>query len=752
MSERSVITALFRDLPRTPATVTEELMRGLNAYYVQDKSILPSEKSKAFSLWVLKQISCWYDRPEQSEASSSTAQGVHQLLVAVCSTPSCGLLREQWEAPPGELSVTRRALASEKPGVLYSRQYATQTLSSFTLSLKWHKSPLEAELLLSIFKVCPSLVHGWFKRPDQPLLSMKGLLSVIEQTEFLTAVIDLPLGVHSLYELSTEQLLDNSLPTCVTRKFVQSGLTSSHPLVVFTTLRLITSALRKSLAIFESIQEEQSAVDHRDFRSIREALRTHLIERLPDICFFSTLISSTRKSEGLLIEAVGRLLEVYSRCFPSEADDSSPASWLRILSERVNAEHGSDSLRERDVVIHHALRAISLTDGPDWYRQSASTGTTCMFIQFVKAIIMAGGNITEASKPVLARAVQQSSAFSSSPSAFPAIALIMSLQRVTQDALEHVLAFLNQSLIHFTSTSLRYHDELAQILRDRSSDTTEAPPSLIHLAILDQWPHLESDGPSGAPQRRLILDWIASYLAYSGSCGEDRAALRAISQRFTQLITDPALRGHLTLAFEREATKIPSEAAQAAAETLSGRDPGSLHMEKAVLDQSNAMSAGVDYHKTARQMKSSQLQEILGIDDMMLQLCCTDEERRGSAASELISVAGKLQTAEDAVSLQLWLLLKELIETTDTVIDGNKLPTVLAAFAAEAFAVLHNPLHPMYERINEFTNRGPSWDLDKIPILHSILRGSGDPDEPYYRNLDWLCKVLVRGLSTPEVS
>jgi len=62
-----------------------------------------------------------------------------------------------------------------------------------------------------------------------------------------------------------------------------------------------------------------------------------------------------------------------------------------------------------------------------------------------------------------------------------------------------------------------------------------------------------------------------------------------------------------------------------------------------------------------------------------------------------------------------------------------------------------DPQHFLYGKINQFLNNGPSWDLDKIPLLHSILIREPDGDRTYYKEVEWLLDTLDAGLRWRKV-
>ncbi len=87
------------------------------------------------------------------------------------------------------------------------------------------------------------------------------------------------------------------------------------------------------------------------------------------------------------------------------------------------------------------------------------------------------------------------------------------------------------------------------------------------------------------------------------------------------------------------------------------------------------------------------------------------------------------------------------------VIDDAPVPYLVGVFAARAVAVLSDPLHVMYPKLNAFLNRGPAWELTRLPSywIEQVLL---QPPEQVQSadEAEWLLELLLDGLRTSEVS
>ncbi len=87
-------------------------------------------------------------------------------------------------------------------------------------------------------------------------------------------------------------------------------------------------------------------------------------------------------------------------------------------------------------------------------------------------------------------------------------------------------------------------------------------------------------------------------------------------------------------------------------------------------------------------------------------------------------------------------------------IDEKSLQYLVGSFAAQMIAVVANPLHVMYPKVNRFLNRAPKWDISRLPSYwaEKILHNPPEEDDGFHKEVSWLLEVIIDGLRTPEVS
>ena len=74
--------------------------------------------------------------------------------------------------------------------------------------------------------------------------------------------------------------------------------------------------------------------------------------------------------------------------------------------------------------------------------------------------------------------------------------------------------------------------------------------------------------------------------------------------------------------------------------------------------------------------------------------------------------------------------------------------------ATRSVQVLDDPLHFMYPKINKFLNKGPQWNVAKLPSywIDKVFLHEPVEDDAHNREVDWVLDTLIDGLRTTAVS
>ena len=100
------------------------------------------------------------------------------------------------------------------------------------------------------------------------------------------------------------------------------------------------------------------------------------------------------------------------------------------------------------------------------------------------------------------------------------------------------------------------------------------------------------------------------------------------------------------------------------------------------------------------------------------------------------------------------MLVGEIIETAEKIIADGPLAYYAGVLAAGLVSVLSDPLHLMYVKVNKFLNRGPEWNVAKLPSywVDKVLMNPPTDDDGHDQEAEWLLDGLIDGLRTSAVS
>lgn len=102
---------------------------------------------------------------------------------------------------------------------------------------------------------------------------------------------------------------------------------------------------------------------------------------------------------------------------------------------------------------------------------------------------------------------------------------------------------------------------------------------------------------------------------------------------------------------------------------------------------------------------------------------------------------------------QIYLLIGELVDTAKDIVEDDALPYFVGEFSARALKVMADPLHFLYGEINEFLDKGPPWQVARLPSYWTDRVLSHPPldDDAYFVQVEWLLEALIAGLRTSKV-
>lgn len=119
----------------------------------------------------------------------------------------------------------------------------------------------------------------------------------------------------------------------------------------------------------------------------------------------------------------------------------------------------------------------------------------------------------------------------------------------------------------------------------------------------------------------------------------------------------------------------------------------------------------------------------------------------------LIFVLSSAQESSHSDNVGIYIISGEVLETARRHGAETPLPYIAGELAVRLLSVIIDPLHALYAKANKFLNKGPCWEIGKIPSywIDKILYNEPEYDNAHKDELSWLLGLFVHGLRTNKV-
>jgi nucleolar pre-ribosomal-associated protein 1 len=300
---------------------------------------------------------------------------------------------------------------------------------------------------------------------------------------------------------------------------------------------------------------------------------------------------------------------------------------------------------------------------------------------------------------------------------------------------------------HRASTTIVHGEETEE------NDEKMGPVSLLLPTIAEQWPFIIKSSETKTLDE--IAKFVANYIAASIKILEDKKIIKAVVKTLATACPEGS-KARKTIERSRklvDGLEIPEppESSSKSADTPNGdlvKEQASADIELSML---RITDVDADDHSALTKWITKEIEEVIeeGHAAALITLLSSPHlSARKEAMSNIAKLALKLKNSSYEEREQIWLLLSELMETAGPQISDQALPTIITAFASHALAILRDPLHCLYPKANKFLSQGPTWELDKFPLLHAILNEPPTLDDAHYAEASFLLTYLASGLRT----
>jgi len=784
LNQREVVAALTRDLKDDPPFIVREVLEILKSCVLQDETLPRDAKTKvvnANSLGRIAMLYRYYQFDEElttDRAIKSVETVAHEFLLLACTSLDIGILNRQAGFYPRginpdevpDTSVEQKTINLGLDGIEWMDHFTDSVpvrntiLSDFLQDLRPWSSIKQSELLLSIFKLAPELVASYFIRKKDFSFEPKLTATWIGYSAFVFSSLQLPIpkyfGHHQKYARlppPTSIVLENLLPRALTQKVLTRCLGHTNNLITFFVVRMLCIVLTKLKDILR-MYDEADAGSSSIWIQAAEKLTAEFCQLCPSI---KDVISSFRNmpnTDLMQREAATKLLVLYYEVIPRVALDVKFDVSGIIAEVLLTMDETTKTPQDRvmrSMELENLFQFAHFSPGMRWFTKSGEL-TISPFMAMLKLSAEAPSNFPLLKlRSVLESVITENQILQTRTSVSALQTLILRLREVQGTGSSELWEFLDECISRCASKPVKYIFELEELQSAvHESESIEPCISLLTLAIAEQWPFLAKTASSDV--LKAAAEFVSSHLAGSLKIQEDKNILKLVIGKLASTTEDLSIRSIIetsrTLADGIAIPQLVTISIIPSADNNENNIPSETEKSKVAEIFLQDSEAKAEDHSALTRWTTKDVDEVIEAGHVAALIRLLSSEHmsvRKEAITNLFKFSAKLKESTFEEKEQIWLLLAEVVETAKKVVDQGPLPTLISAFASSAVTVLNDPLHCLYPKINKFLSQGPSWELDKVPLMYKILDEAPSLDDAHYLETVWLLNYMLAGLQTP---
>ncbi|KAI5294701.1 hypothetical protein KEM55_006490, partial [Ascosphaera atra] len=364
------------------------------------------------------------------------------------------------------------------------------------------------------------------------------------------------------------------------------------------------------------------------------------------------------------------------------------------------------------------------------------------FTSVLKVLVLAGRGKDEETPTddikTLLRDVLLENSVLSGPRAFDA--LLGSVENKDGEVLGVQLAFLDNCVTRVVKKPVMYLDlvEALKLKLKSGDDDSDGLVSLLVAAVVEQWPYVVKAGD--ADKETMIAGWIARFLgllvtageargplekardAVLGATTENKKAQSALKKAFKHVDKNAAVDadGDHDLSSPAKPNDQPSHHLQTKAQSHSHSQPELTlaYVEAELTNTFGALPSEPTSHSALTKWDRVDVDTALEqghVAGLVLCLCSAHAEIRLQARNAIAKFMRKLLESEHPDKAGVYMVLGEVLETARSMSPDEPLPYVAGELGSALLTVVMDPLHKLYGKVNRFLNKGPRWEVAKIP-------------------------------------
>ncbi|KAJ4387214.1 hypothetical protein N0V93_007803 [Gnomoniopsis smithogilvyi] len=785
LSQKEVPLALTKSLRDDPPYLVIELLETLRNYVVKDDKLPGQIKGKFLNSMTLTRFASLYHYEHDVSSADSKVtveESVHLFLKVACTSSTGGVLRPQSGYYPRHVdpdAISPPSAEDEvEPGldsITWMNKFRDDipvrniALADFVKCLKPHSNLKHSELLLAIFEAAPELVAKYFIDKQSFTFEPKLSATWIGYSAFLYKAMEQSIPAffgrkngYAYIPPPTSIIIDNIIAVPMSQKILVKCLAQKAELIPFVAMRMLVISTQKLQTALKFHKEAAKSQNKSLWEESARRLIDEFCQRAPGMKEVIACYRNIGDSDLLQREAASRLLRLYYEIIPQVAlmakFDVSPLliSAIKTLDE----EQESDEDRKlRLVELENLLAIAGYSPGMRWFAKSQGLSVS-PFVSLLKVFVAAptGVSLNGLRTALASVAEEHQLIHSGSGTSLPLLDTLQSIKESSEAASSDALwNFLDNSASRCATAPIKYLEMLQELGKGLQSDKKDGTAILspLELALVEQLP-FAIDSANDADVS-MLAQFVSDYFEHIRGETKDDARLNQLLETIEAAFASNPV-GAKVLKKYRKKSSVSRELQSWGADFSTGpeeelanseKSDGDSLSEEALTELLFAPRPSDKDNSALSKWASKEPDELVeeGYAASVISLLASEHiSIRKEALVSISKMAVKINESSYEEKEQVWLLLSELVESCKPQVDAGPVPNTIIAFARHALAVLKDPHHALYGKVNAFLIKGPTWKLDRLPLVYDILQEGPELDDTYYTELSWILAYLLDGL------
>ncbi|CZR63316.1 probable URB1 Nucleolar protein required for the normal accumulation of 25S and 5.8S rRNAs [Phialocephala subalpina] len=783
LNQRDIIYAVTRDIGDDPPFMVRDTLETLKSHVLLDEALPRDAKIKIVNATSLGRIVRLYQYNQEEQDPPSGAKSIdtlaHEFLTLACTSPNMGVLtRQSGFYPRGidpdevqDLDVEGSSINLGLDSIDWMERFTEKVpvrntvLSEFIQNLRPWSNPKESDLLVTILRSAPELTADYFFGKKNFSFDPKLTATWMGYSALIYSTLELPIPTFFGHQERYARLppppaivLENILPQPLNQKALVRCFTyPQNALITFFGTRILCVAFQKLQSVLKMYQEAANETSSRLWTQAAERLTDDFCLRCPPIKEVIVAFRRMTSDDLMQKEAITKLLVLYYEIVPRialEAKFGVSAALADSLQALEDPSLTGQNRALRFLELEHLFEFAHFSSGMRWFSKTEGASVT-PFMGMLKLAAEAPADLPLLKiRAVLSSIVGENQIFQTQTSISALETFIIRLRAFNgSPASSSLYTFLDDCISRCAARPIKYLFALEELSGKLSIQEQHPIGSLLMLVIAEQWPYLIKSTDDAALQE--IARFLAEWLAASIKIKEDKQIIKALIQNLAAELPETSSARKTISKTRKLVDELPiSEPKAAPSESAKITDPeassisGKAEILAILTEDPDAWS---EEHGALVKWTTKEIDEVIEDGHAKALIVLLSSEHlsvRKEALTNLSKFAVKLKASTFEEKEQIWLLLCELVETARPTIDQEPLPSFISAFASNAIALLKDPLHVMYGKMNKFLSRGPTWQVDKLPLMHKVLDEKPTLDDAHHLEVSWLLDYMLTGLRT----